>query len=257
MDPQILLAIILFALTVVWIWMNKSSSKTQQGKLPPGPWKLPLIGNMHHFISSLPHRCLRDLANRHGPVMPYLPAARILFYDFTDIGFASYGDYWRQLRKICALEQLRAKRAGSPVNLRKLLRALTSNITARAAFGAKCKDREAFSQVVQEAVEIVGGFSLTDAFLSAIYLRGGEKAFSALPELPSATMNCSQRASSSRRPRTPLPQACQMRNATGEKTLNVGVKIPKIPQILLNSLEDRAELAVILLGSWQWSSLGG
>ncbi|KAE8680311.1 putative Cytochrome P450 71D10 [Hibiscus syriacus] len=138
MDPQILLAIILFALTVIWIWMNKSSCKTQQGKLPPGPWKLPLIGNMHHFIGSLPHRCLRDLANRHGPVMPYLPAARILFYDFTDIGFAPYGDYWRQLRKICTLEQLRAKRVQS-------FRAIREE---------------------EEAVEIVGGFSLADAFPS-------------------------------------------------------------------------------------------
>ncbi|KAE8680307.1 putative Cytochrome P450 71D10 [Hibiscus syriacus] len=138
MDPQILLAIILFALTVIWIWMNKSSCKTQQGKLPPGPWKLPLIGNMHHFIGSLPHRCLRDLANRHGPVMPYLPAARILFYDFTDIGFAPYGDYWRQLRKICTLEQLRAKRVQS-------FRAIREE---------------------EEAVEIVGGFSFADAFPS-------------------------------------------------------------------------------------------
>ncbi|XWS27548.1 hypothetical protein CRYUN_Cryun26dG0125400 [Craigia yunnanensis] len=124
---------------------------------------------------------------------PYFPAARILFYDFTDIGFAPYGDYWRQLRKICTLELLSAKRvqsfraireeevsnfmasissqAGSPVNLRDLLRALASNITARAAFGAKCKDREAFSEVVQEAVEIVGGFSLSDAFPSIKFLQ--------------------------------------------------------------------------------------
>lgn len=221
MDHQILLAIFLLAFIIIRIWIKKSKSNIkQEPNLPPGPWKLPLIGNMHLFIGTLPHRCLRDLAKKHGPVMhlqlgelssviisspeaaqevlkthdlnfasrPYLPAASILFYDFTDIGFAPYGDYWRQLRKICTLELLSAKRvqsfraireeevsnfiasispkAGSPINLRKLLRALTSNVTARAAFGAKCKDQEAFSQVVQEAVQIVGGFSLADAFPS-------------------------------------------------------------------------------------------
>ncbi|WRX20237.1 Cytochrome P450 - like 10 [Theobroma cacao] len=179
MDHQILLAIFLLAFTIIRIWIKKSKSNIkQEPNLPPGPWKLPLIGNMHLFIGTLPHRCLRDLAKKHGPVMHLQ----------LDIGFAPYGDYWRQLRKICTLELLTAKRvqsfraireeevsnfiasispkAGSPINLRKLLRALTSNITARAAFGAKCKDQEALSQVVQEAVEIVGGFSLADAFPS-------------------------------------------------------------------------------------------
>ncbi|EOY13928.1 Cytochrome P450, putative [Theobroma cacao] len=147
---------------------------------------------MHLFIGTLPHRCLRDLAKKHGPVM-HLQLGHISLLQHLILRFHGHwlcpnGAYWRQLRKICTLELLSAKgvqsfraireeevsnfiasispKAGSPINLRKLLRALTSNITTRAAFGAKCKDQEAFSQVVQETVEIVGGFSLADAFPS-------------------------------------------------------------------------------------------
>lgn len=38
--------------------------------LPPGPWKLPIIGSFHHlWVSPLPHRALRELALRHGPII--------------------------------------------------------------------------------------------------------------------------------------------------------------------------------------------
>jgi hypothetical protein len=30
---------------------------------------LPVIGSPHHIAGKLPHRALRDLARRHGPVM--------------------------------------------------------------------------------------------------------------------------------------------------------------------------------------------
>ncbi|KAM0828577.1 hypothetical protein ACQ4PT_067453 [Festuca glaucescens] len=36
---------------------------------PPGPWRLPVIGSLHHLVGALPHHAMRDLVGRHGPLM--------------------------------------------------------------------------------------------------------------------------------------------------------------------------------------------
>ena len=111
-------------------------------RLPPGPWRLPVIGSMHHLVNVLPHRALRDLAAAHGPLMmlrlgqtplvvassketaravlkthdtnfatrPKLLAGEIVGYDWADILFSPSGDYWRKLRQLCAAEVLSPKR---------------------------------------------------------------------------------------------------------------------------------------------------
>ncbi|KAL9403959.1 hypothetical protein Peur_000931 [Populus x canadensis] len=140
----VLLSSLLFIFMVLRI-LKKSKTKDFTPNLPPGPRKLPVIGNLHQLFCSLPHHRLRDLAEKHGPIMhlqlgqvqtivisspetaeqvmkvhdinfahrPHLLVGQIIFYNCTDIATAAYGDYWRQLRKISILELLSPKRVQS------------------------------------------------------------------------------------------------------------------------------------------------
>lgn len=119
---------------------------------------------------------------------PCILAASIVSYDCTDIAFAPYGDYWRQIRKISILELLSAKRVqsfrsvreeevlnlvrsissqeGVSVNLTESIFSLTFSIISRAAFGKKCKDQEAFSVTLEKFAGSGGGFTIADVFPS-------------------------------------------------------------------------------------------
>ncbi|OVA20161.1 Cytochrome P450 [Macleaya cordata] len=225
----LLLALLLLSFMVIRT-RKRSKNKTPHSKLPPGPKKLPLIGNLHHLLG-LPHHSLRDLAKKHGPLMhlqlgevsaivvsspkvakqimkthdlnfadrPEIFAAKIMAYNCTDVVFSRYGDYWRQVRKIAVLELLSAKQvrsfrslreeevsnlinrislqAGLPINLSEIIASSTIDITSRAAFGKKCKDKEVFISLMKEVITLAGGFGLEDLFpsLKLLHLIGGMK----------------------------------------------------------------------------------
>ncbi|KAK7377238.1 hypothetical protein VNO80_02660 [Phaseolus coccineus] len=150
MDSEILnsLALLfsfLFSM-IVALKLGRNLKKTESSlNIPPGPWKLPVIGNIHHVLSSTPHRKLRHLAKIYGPLMhlqlgeifiivvsspeyakeimkthdvifasrPQLLAAEIASYGYTNIAFAPYGSYWKKVRKICTMELFSPKRINS------------------------------------------------------------------------------------------------------------------------------------------------
>ncbi|KAG8388528.1 hypothetical protein BUALT_Bualt02G0134900 [Buddleja alternifolia] len=113
-------------------------------RLPPGPKKLPIIGNLHQ-LGKLPHRSLKNLSKIYGDLMflqlgsvptlvvssadmareifkthdrifsgrPPLYAAKKLTYNFRSIAFAPYGDLWRETRKVLVLELMTVKKVQS------------------------------------------------------------------------------------------------------------------------------------------------
>ncbi|KAF8642126.1 hypothetical protein HU200_067385 [Digitaria exilis] len=135
---------LLCALVVVVVAVLLKLKQASSGlNLPPGPWQLPVIGNMHCLLGALPHHAMRRLAQRYGPVMllrlghvrtvvvsspeaarevmkthdaifadrPLYVTMDIFIYGGKSISFAPYGSrHWKELRRLCATELLSARR---------------------------------------------------------------------------------------------------------------------------------------------------
>ncbi|TKY55276.1 steroid 17alpha-monooxygenase or 17alpha-hydroxyprogesterone aldolase [Spatholobus suberectus] len=122
---------------------------------------------------------------------PQNTAAKILLYGCTDVGFALYGENWRQKRKICVLELLSTKRVQSfraireeevaelvnklreaslsdacYVNLSEMLISTANNIVCKCALGRKYTG-DGYSKVKQlarDAMIHLTSFTLRDYF---------------------------------------------------------------------------------------------
>jgi cytochrome P450 len=148
--------------------LRANSNYSSKKRRPPGPWAFPLVGSIHHMLTSQPQAALRDLAAKHGPVMllrlgqvdtvvvcspaaaqevrqgndlrfasrSSLAPSEIICYGNLDLAFAPYGDYWRALRKLCVMELLSARKVRhfAPIRDRETM-SLVTQIRAAAAAG--------------------------------------------------------------------------------------------------------------------------
>ncbi|XP_059302459.1 premnaspirodiene oxygenase-like [Lycium ferocissimum] len=224
-----LISLLLFSslfIILVRQWGKLKTKNQTQIRLPPGPWRLPLIGSLHHLMGAeVPHRILRNLAKNYGPVMylqlgqvptvvisspsfakqvlkthdpvfasrPEYTSTNILLYNNKGITFSPYGDYWRQMCKICIVELLSAKMVKSfsairgdelstlissirnsmsgsststMINMSEKVFWCVNSVICRAAFGKVCKDRDEFITILKEVMLLSGGFFVADLFPS-------------------------------------------------------------------------------------------
>lgn len=223
--PLLILSSLFLALVLKLLLKHKDS---RNQKLPPGPPKLPIIGNLH-LLGNMPQESLHNLAKKYGPIMflqlgqvptvvissarlakeamktfdlalasrPQIFSAKHLFYNCTDIVFSPYGAYWRNIRKICILELLSAKRVQSfnfvreeevallvrrvtescpgTTNLTNMLNLYANNLLCRVAFGKDFSQggenvRHNFQKLLEEYQILLGGFTVGDFFPSMEFM---------------------------------------------------------------------------------------
>ncbi|EFH68335.1 CYP703A2 [Arabidopsis lyrata subsp. lyrata] len=168
---MILVLVSLFAVLILnvllWRWLKASACKAQ--RLPPGPPRWPILGNLLQ-LGPLPHRDLAGLCDKYGPLVylrlgnvdaittndpdtireillrqddvfasrPKTLAAVHLAYGCGDVALAPMGPHWKRMRRICMEHLLTTKRLESFATQRAeeaLLGAFSMNNVTRMLLG--------------------------------------------------------------------------------------------------------------------------
>ncbi|XP_059067771.1 cytochrome P450 71AU50-like [Cryptomeria japonica] len=221
-----------FSLIFLWIiYRFLTASKRNKGKLglPPGPRPWPLVGNLH-LLGTFPPKSVTQLGKKYGPIMflrlgsvptvvasspamakeflkthdlifasrPATSGAKYLGYERRDVALAPYGEYWRQMRKLCTMELLTTKRTESfrwvreeeatamvrsvwegsekgmrSVELRNLISTLSLNTICRMFAGRRYSELsggDSFLEIMTEIMHLLGVIIVGDYIPSLSFL---------------------------------------------------------------------------------------
>ncbi|KAI0512297.1 hypothetical protein KFK09_012936 [Dendrobium nobile] len=223
MEQQAFLCLLLFLASSLFLKILLKANKSKGKKLLPCPWRLPILGNLHLLNPNKPHHSLLSLSNKHGPLIllhlgsiptiiisshdiaeeiftkhdiafsgrPLLTGPKKLFYNCSSITFSTYGEHWRQARKIVMLELFSTRRVRSfeairveevekfvdaikhlsIANLSELTLSLANNIICRVMLGDKFADGGYggkggvwLYELLKESQRFLGGFFVADFF---------------------------------------------------------------------------------------------
>ncbi|KAJ3696172.1 hypothetical protein LUZ60_001549 [Juncus effusus] len=139
------IVISLLSLLLIKLFFNFKKSNG----LPPGPPARPIIGHLHLFKKPL-HHALARISKSYGPIVflrfgsrsvlvissrslaeqcfttldlafanrVHLPSSKEVSFNYTAIGAANYGPYWRHARKIVIVELLNSHRIAASAYIR-------------------------------------------------------------------------------------------------------------------------------------------
>ncbi|XVF20603.1 hypothetical protein REPUB_Repub12eG0014900 [Reevesia pubescens] len=138
------------SLIFLFICLNLFQSKKYPKNLPPSPPSLPILGHLHLLKPPI-HRLYQNLSQKYGPVFSLQLGSRLLVvvssstaaeecfikndiilanrpkfisgkyfgYNYTTVSTSSYGDHWRNLRRIGAIEIFSSSRLNASMSVRK------------------------------------------------------------------------------------------------------------------------------------------
>ncbi|KAA8531634.1 hypothetical protein F0562_006649 [Nyssa sinensis] len=153
------LSVLLLVITFKFL----SQRRAHRHNLPPSPLALPVIGHLHLLKQPL-HRTLHNLSQKHGPILslqlgtrltivvssssaveecftkndivlanrPKFVIGKYIGYNYSTMAGAPYGEHWRNLRRLSALEIFSSSRLNMFLSIRQdeiklLLRKLNQN----------------------------------------------------------------------------------------------------------------------------------